>query len=179
MAGFSLRCPECRKKFAWDPQKPWPEQCPFPECAVEMTNENAENNVVTLPAFLSAKTKATDGVYEGMVKGSEFRAEAAAQLAGVPVSEMSSLKITDLNTRRDAEIMAVAPVNPVSEFMKQTGVGGFQGANGAAYGGAVQTGPFPNVGACTRTMIQNQHPVTATSDRPALETAQPGYRRRG
>lgn len=178
MAGFSLRCPECRKKFVWDPQKPWPEQCPFPECAVEMSNENAENNVVSIPAFLSAKTKATDGVYEGMVRGSEFRAQAAAELAGVPVSEMSSLKITDLNTRRDAEIMAVTPNNPVSRLMA-TGIGGFKGADGAGYAGAVASGPFPNVGARTRTMIQSQHPVSATSDRPALETIQPGYRRRG
>lgn len=176
---FSLRCPECRRKFPWNPSAKWPDACPFEDCAVEMTNENAENNVVTLPAFLSPKTKATDGVYESMVKGSEFRAQAAADLAGVPVSEMSNLKITDLNTRRDAEIMAKEPVNEVSTFMRQTGVGGFQGSNGAAYGGAVQTGPFPNVGAATRTMIQKQHPVAATSDRPALETAQPGYRRRG
>lgn len=176
MAGFSLRCPECRKKFAWDPKATWPEQCPFPECAAVM--DGGDDTVISMPAFLSAKTKATDGVYEGMVKGSEFRAQAAAELAGVPVSDMSSLKITDLNTRRDAEIMAVTPNNPVSQMMAQ-GVGGFQGPNGAAYGGAVASGPFPNVGARTRTMIQNQHPAVATSDRPALETAQPGYRRRG
>lgn len=173
---FSLRCPECRGKFSWNPSAKWPDACPL--CAAEMENENAENNVVTLPAFLSAKTKATDGVYDGMVKGSEFRQHAAAELAGVPVSEMSSLKITDLNTRRDAEIMVVTPNNPVSQLMA-TGVGGFKGADGAGYAGAVASGPFPNVGARMRTTIQNQHPSSATSDRPALETAQPGYRRRG
>jgi len=174
--GFQLRCPECRDKFPWDPKAAWPRYCPL--CQTDINNDRDDDDVV-MPNILSLKTKRTDGVYDGMVKGSEFRAQAAAELAGVPVSEMSSLKITDLNTRRDAEIMAVAPNNPVTQFMQQNKVGGFQGVNGAAYGGAVASGPFPNVGAATRTMIQKQHPAAATSDRPALETQQPGYRRRG
>lgn len=175
MASYRLRCPECRDKFPWDAQSRWPRYCPL--CQADINNDRDDDDIV-MPAFLSARTKETDKVYNDMVKGSEFRAQAAADLAGVPVSEMSSLKITDLNTRRDAEIMAVTPNNPVSQLMAQ-GIGGFQGATGGEYGGAVSTGPFPNVGAATRTMIQKQHPSSATSDQPALETMAPTYRRRG
>ena len=120
--GFQLRCPECRDKFPWDPKATWPRYCPL--CQADINNDRDDDDVV-MPNILSLKTKRTDGVYDGMVKGSEFSAQAAAELAGVPVSEMSSLKITDLNTRRDAEIPPIAtttgaPAGPASRHAMDT-----------------------------------------------------------
>lgn len=194
---FSLRCPECRGKFPWQPSVEWPRYCPL--CQADINNDRDDDDIVC-PAFLSPRTKATDKVYTDIVKGSEFRAEAAAQLAGTSVEDMSSLKITNLNTRRDAEIMAITPNNPVSQVMAAApNVTGFQGAAGAAYSGSVSSGPFASAGARTRTMIHTGHAEavqrhaigvdhngrsvrpsdSGVSDRPALETTQPGYRRRG
>lgn len=194
---FRLKCPECAGKFPWTLEAQWPRYCPL--CQADINNEREDDDIV-MPAFLSAKTKATDKVYNDIVKGSEYRAEAAAQLAGTSVEEMSSLKITNLNTRRDAEIMAITPNNAVSQVMAAApNVTGFQGAAGAAYSGAVSSGPFASAGARTRTMIHTGHADavqrhavgvdhngrtvrpsdSGVSDRPALETTQPGYRRRG
>lgn len=103
MAKFSAKCPDCNGKFPWEPTKGYPKACPL--CGFDTSiDENA--TAIVLPAFLSAASKANDKLYRDMEKGSEFRAHAAADMAGVPVSEMSALKITDLNDRNDAEIAA-------------------------------------------------------------------------
>ncbi len=175
----TLRCPDCRGKFPWNAKKAWPRHCPL--CDADISNDRDDDDVV-MPAFISARTKHHDNYYRNMEKGSEFRAEAAAELAGTTASEMSGLKITNLNDRRDAEIAAIPVKNPVSDLMS-TGVGGFQGANGVAYSAGVQQGPAPNMGAQMMTKIRGHQTQisggTAVSDRPALETQQPGYRRRG
>ena len=177
---FSLRCPDCRGKFPWQPSAPTPRFCPL--CSTDM-GEAKDDSVICVPAFLSAKTKNNDKHYRDLEKGSETRAELAAGVAGVPVSEMSDLKITDLKTVHAGEAPVKEVVNPVTQFMAQTGIGGFRGSDGSGYSGAVQTGPFPNAGANMRTALQNQHARltggAGVSDRPALETVQPGYRRRG
>lgn len=185
---FVLRCPECRDKFPWAVNTAFPRYCPL--CQADINNDREEGEIV-MPFIRSAKTTATDKVYSDIVAGSEVRQHAAAELAGTSVEDMSSLKITDLNTRRDAEIMAVTPNNPVSQLMAAAPQAtGFQGAAGAGYSGAVSTGPFASAGAKTRTMIHNNHSdavrqhfpgakTDVVSDRPALETTQPGYRRRG
>jgi hypothetical protein len=55
--------------------------------------------------------------------------------------------------------------------------------NGAEYSTQVQSGPHPNIGATMITKARDFHGKLshgmAVSDRPALETQQPGYRRRG
>lgn len=180
----TLRCPECRKKFSWDPQLPWPKACPFPACAVEMDNDRADDDIV-MPFISAAKHRATDDVYRQMEKGSEVRAQHAANMAGVPVEDMASLKITDLRpTKHAGDIAAPEVRNPVTEFMgANPGIGGFQGSNGVGYSGAVQSGASPNAGAKMRTVLQGMHGErtgdAAISDRPAVETTAPGYRRRG
>ena len=104
VAKFSAKCPECGGKFPWEPTKGYPKACPL--CGFDTSiDENA--TAIVLPAFLSAKSKANDKLYRDMERGSEVRAQMAADVAGVPVSEMSGLKITNLNDRRDAEISAI------------------------------------------------------------------------
>ena len=103
MARFSAKCPDCDGKFPWEPTKGYPKACPL--CGFD-TSLPDDASAIVLPAFLSTASKNNDKLYRDMEKGSEFRAHAAAEMAGVPVSEMSGLKITDLNDRRDAEISA-------------------------------------------------------------------------
>lgn len=192
-----IRCTECREKFPYDPQA---RMMRCPNCGVRW-DEDFDDKVIAMPSLKSAGTKSVDHVYREMERTSEIRAEKAAEMAGVPVSEMSGLKITNMSDRREAGVMSAIPVrNSVTDFMQANPqAGGFQGANGVHFSGAVQTGPMPNVGAHMRTAIQNSHsdmvarhavgqdhhgrrviPSTdVTSDRPGLETLQPGYRRRG
>jgi hypothetical protein len=103
VAKYSAKCPECEKKFPWNPVDGYPKACPH--CGFDTSIDESASAIV-LPAFLTVKSKANDKLYRDMEKGSEFRAQAAADMAGVPVSEMSGLKITDLNDRRDSPIAA-------------------------------------------------------------------------
>lgn len=194
--GVSLRCSICREKFPWDTAKEFPKFCPV--CGKSIGHDRADDEIV-MPAILSAKSKASDRVYREMERGSEFRAQAAAEMAGTSVDEMSGVKITNLNDRKDAEIAAMPINNPVTQMMAAApGVTGFQ-SNGAEYSGAVQSGPFANTGAKMRTAIHSAHASMVqqhaigrgengrpavpmgqvTVDAPAKETLQPGYRRRG
>jgi hypothetical protein len=176
---FALRCPECRKTFKWEPTKPDPRFCPL--CDADM-GEPPDADVISIPAFLSAKTKATDKVYRDHESASMVRVEKAAELAGVPVSEMASLKITDIKGgTHEGDIAAMPVVNAVTQQMDainaRGGQVGWQGTAGVEYSGAVQQGPFPNMGAKMRTAIHQAN--GSVSDRPGLETQQPGYRYRG
>ena len=178
-----LRCPACRVKFAWDPSKGFPEYCPNEACTTRIAHDRADDDVVMPFVRSTAKSRSIDNVYREMETASAHRAQQAADLAGVPVSEMSDLKITDLRpTRHEGDVAAVPVNNEVSRLIDR-GVGGWQGGQGSEYGGAVSTGPFPNAGAHMRTQLQERHGrVThgaGVSDRPANEVLQPGYRRRG
>lgn len=159
--GFKLKCPQCELKFSYNPSGGWPERCRAIQksgkkgCGFDLSLTEEQENVISVPAFLSSKTKATDGVARDIMNGSEFRVEAAAQMAGVDKSEMSSLKITNLNDRNDTQTAAITVNNPVTAFMEQNKVGGFQGADGAQYAGQVASGPHPNAGARTLVGLQN------------------------
>lgn len=182
MAIWVLRCPECGEKF-----RSKSKELPCPHCGWK-PEEEPEDGIIDIPMpfiRISGKTAAADKLYRDMEKGSEVRAQAAAEQLGVPVSEMSALKMTDMRDNAKPGENSVVPVrNDVTQFMAANpGLGGFQGANGVGYSGAVQTGPAPNAGAHMRTALQNHHAKvsmgSAVSDLPALETTQPGYRRRG
>lgn len=174
---FALRCPDCRKSFRQNPSEPWPSACPL--CGAFM-GEEKDDAVVCLPAFLSAKSKANDQVYRDIESSSEKRMHMAAEMAGVSASEMTDLKITDLRPTVTPGAIAAPPVsNAVTQHMEMInargGQFGWQGANASEYSSAVQTGPSPNAGAKMRSFIQQQNGMPET---PALETLQPGYRRR-
>lgn len=171
-----LRCTLCRGTFPWNLDGGYPDDCPL--CFEHIGHDRADDDVVMPFIRTTGATKATDQVYRQMEAGSEIRAQAAAEKLGVPTSEMSDLKITDLRpTKHPGDIAAP----PLPAHLQN--VGSFGGSNGAQYAAGVQSGPAPNAGAKTRTMLQAHHGNLtngfAVTDSPALETQQPGYRRRG
>lgn len=206
---MKLKCSECRESFHWPGDRAWPRNCPL--CGARQQSDEAQdrmdNDVVCMPALRSANTVSNDQVYRDIERGSEVRAQAAAELAGVPASEMASLKITDLKTcSREGDVAAPEVVNPVTQFMATNpNVSGFKGAGdgrGVGYSQLAHTGApdTRNMGARMRTAIQQAHseqvahrmigpdavtkkmvrPSTdVVSERPGIETWQPGYRRRG
>jgi hypothetical protein len=169
-----------------------PDYCPL--CGERIGHDRDDDDVVA-PFIRHTTTKATDQVYRDIEQASERRAELAAEMAGTSVEEMSGLKITNLRDQRHAgDVAAVPVVNDITRFMddnpKLSGFTGGAGGQGVQYSGAVQAGPYPNVGARMRTAIQNIHlgvvakevpggSTDVTSERHALETYQPGYRTRG
>lgn len=164
-----------------------PEFCPNSECSTRLLSDRPDDEIV-MPNFRSAATRANDNLYRQMETASEHRAEMAAEKLGVPVSEMSDLKITNLReTRHEGAIAAMPVVNPVSTFMQQhPGAGGYKG-DGANYSGSVMTGPSPNRGARVQSMVRQMHSESMAlagfhglvGDRPANEITQnPNYRRR-
>jgi len=178
---LKLRCPHCRKTFAWKSGTDMPDDCPL--CHKFVGNDRDDADIV-MPAILGHRTKVADQVYRDMERGSEHRTHLAAELGGGSASDYSGLKITDMRDNlRQGDIAAVPVRNAITEHMERTGQGGFAGAEGVGYSGAVQTGPFPNAGAKMRTTLHQHHAAisqgAAVCDRPALETRQPGYRRRG
>jgi hypothetical protein len=177
---FLIRCPVCRDKFSHDATKPFPDECP--SCH-EFIGSGRDDTVITMPALRSAATKANDDVYRQMERSSEHRAEQAAQMAGVPVSEMSDLKITNLRDNKGyGDVMAPPPPS----------LGGFGGgapipmpaqlSDPMRASALSSQGPHPNAGARMQSVIREMHAKTgqghAVGDRPALETEMPGYRRR-
>lgn len=173
-----FKCPDCAGKFKWAAAtEEWPKHCPLCGAYVGIDDDKDE---VVMPFLRSARAKANDQVYRDIEKSSEHRAELAAEAAGVPVSEMAGLKITNLSDRKDDQIAAPRVQNEVTQFMEHNKIGGFQ-SGGVEYSAAVQTGDGANIGARMRTSLQSHHGQTTgkTSDTPALETQQPGYRRRG
>ena len=179
-----IRCPDCREKFQWDITKyGYPDVCPNKACQSRIAHDREDDDIVMPFVRSSTRTKARDQVYRDMERGSEVRAQAAADMLGVPVSDMSGLKITDLNDRQRPGDIAAPPVNNIiSQTMNNNPSFGF-GSAGLEYSQTVATGPWPSRGAQMRTVLQGEHGGraggNAVSDRPAIETMQPGYRRRG
>lgn len=177
---FKLKCKDCGFKIPWNPLDAKPTVCP--KCETNNSSDRDDDDIV-MP-FIRTKSPGIDRVYRQMEAGSEQRATMAAEMAGVPVAEMSDLKITNLrDTPRQGDVAAVPVQNEVTRFMAATGQGGFRGGDGLGYSGAVQQGPFANSGAKMRTALQGHHASlsrgSAVSDTPAIETTQAGYRRRG
>jgi hypothetical protein len=121
--------------------------------------EEDPGDIVTMPALRSATSSTPDKVFREMEEKSIARAEAAASMAGVPVAEMSHLKITDLRDNvKDGETYA-KPVQ-VSAGMQGKWVGGGPEYGAAAASGAVTVngkttqGVYPHAGSNALGMIQ-------------------------
>jgi hypothetical protein len=131
---FKVRCSACQEKFS---STIWPPKA-CPNCGV--TNDDLDDNdEICMPSIRSMRMATTDKVYRDMERASEERVHKAAEMAGVPASEMADLKITNLNDRRDAEIAAMPVKNEVSQALEQKGPWGFQ-ANASAFTGSVASG---------------------------------------
>ena len=143
--GFKVRlqCPKCAQKF--HANSIWG-ICPH--CGYEA--EEPDDTVISLPALRSATTKATDQVYRDMETASVHRAEQAAAMAGVPVSEMSHLKITNLRDNvKEGETYAMPVNNAVTQRMDQMKAMGMQTGwmDGSSFAANVNTGFAPRSGA--------------------------------
>ena len=172
-----LKCPACREKFKYDVTNGWPDECPI--CKVDINNR-VPDNVVVVPAFLSQKSKNNDKVARDIMDGSETRAQLAAGMAGVPVSEMASLKITDLNDRNDAQFAAPEVNNAVTQRMAEmqarglpTGFGVAEAQNFAAQS---HTGSEPYAGLRARNRVQAALPPIGQAPLPKQITENPNYR---
>lgn len=133
---YKLQCPKCAHKFYSDTL--------FPECPkCDYSAELPDDDVISMPAIRSAVAPSVDKVYRDMERASEARVEQAAAMAGVPASEMSGLKLTNLrDNTREGEIAAMPVVNDVTRQMdlikSRGGQVGFTG--GAEMKAGISTG---------------------------------------
>jgi hypothetical protein len=153
-------------------------------CGAYVGHDRDDDDIV-VPFIRHASTTANDKVYRDMESGSERRAAMAAELAGVPVSDMSALKITDLAPTRHAGDVAAIPVNnEVSRMVEASPQSpfGFKRDSGLGFSGPVASGFAPNAGARFQNTIRESHAERMgwdkVGDLPANEVLQPGYRRR-
>ena len=176
---FALRCPECRQAFKWDATKKFPRYCLL--CKADFGDEKPDDEIC-MPAFLTARNKSVDQVYRDTENASIVRMEKAAEMLGVPVSEMSDMKVTNLNsTKHEGDIAMPQVVNEVTQRMDAMAAQGMPvgfgaGPNGAQLSAGVASGAYPNSG--LRTMLKVREANGCVSDRPAIETQAPGYVRR-
>lgn len=146
---YVIVCPDCRKKFKFDPNRQqYPESCPM--CG-EFLGAPRANDDIAAPSIRRAATSVADKVYRDAERAGDYRAQQAAQELGVPVSEMSALKVTDMREAPREGDVAAPPVtaanNEIVRFAEQHGVGpNFAPNEGSAYAGAVAQGPYPNAG---------------------------------
>jgi hypothetical protein len=176
-----LKCPVCRGKFRYDVSEGWPDYCQIPDCKAFISNARDEDDVV-VPNILSFKTKNNDKVARDIMDGSETRAELAAQMAGTSVDEMSSLKITNLNDRNDAEHSAVTVRNEVTQRMDaMQAVGlptgfGTNAADAMARAAASHTGDAPYAGLRSMKNLQSKLSPIGQAPLPLQITNNPNYR---
>jgi hypothetical protein len=202
MMAVRIRCDGCNRTYPWDADLPWPEKCPLPGCGHvyhKRSNVDEDGEIVIAAPFIGTfRGKGPDACYRELETSSERRAQMAADMAGVPVSEMSHLKVTNIrDAKHQGEVAAIPIVNDVTRQMdlikQRGGTAGWQGQGAEfspnIYGGSVElngrpiaSGVEPSAGARMRAQLHKHHEKishgTATSDRPALETQQPGYRHR-
>src|SRR5216684_206867 len=173
-----LKCPKCRGKFKYDVTEGWPDRCVL--CDEDINNRRADDDIVC-PAFLSQKSKNNDKVARDIMDGSEQRAEMAAAMAGVPISEMNSLKITDLNDRNDTQFATKDVVNPVTQHMdamQRQGmpVGFGHTADAQARAANAHTGDAPYAGLRERNRMQRLLPPVGQAPLPLQISNNPNYR---
>lgn len=145
-----LRCPKCRQAFPWESGKSHPDYC---QLCQEFIGADPDRDVtiITAPFIRSAKTDRTDKVYRDMEAGSEQRVKIAAEMTGAPASEMSSLKITDMNDgQRPGDIAAkLTPSAAEGQFFQPNGSQYMadNAAGAVTVNGQTTTGVIPRAGA--------------------------------
>ena len=137
------RCPHCRGRFPWDRKLGFPSKCPLPGC--DYVAKEVDDKVIPMPMIRHATTNTPDRVYREMEKSSEARAQMAADVAGVPVSEMANLKMTNMRDNvREGETYAMPVSNDVTKQMDalktRGGQFGFVGSEGAGFATGTATG---------------------------------------
>jgi hypothetical protein len=175
------RCAECHCLFDYDHHPsleadPLPNFCPNPVCGQSLENVTAA--LVAPHLATKAIVGSVDATIRGMEEGAEIRAQMAQEMGGLDSSEAAGLRITNQKDNlRAGDSSDIPVVNDVTRSMaiQPQGTVGFQ-SGGLGYSSTVGQGPYPNAG--LRAMIEAQSRFRPAVDRPALETLQPGYRRR-
>jgi hypothetical protein len=186
-----LKCPVCRQKFKYDVSEGWPDFCPMPDCGADINNRRRDDEIC-MPAFLSQKSKNNDKLARDIMDGSVQRAEMAAAMAGTSVDDMSGLKITDLNDRKDCQFATKDVVNPVTQHMDSMRAAGmpvgFGGPSEAMSRAAMAHAPMqlpngkvvqndaPYAGLRERNRLQRLLPPVGQAPLPKQITENPNYR---
>lgn len=175
-------CPECAKQFTYDHHPsmaadPLPRFCPH--CGFDSSGEF--ETALSAPAIGKGMVQRTDNLMRAGQEGADFRANMAREALGLDAEGAAAIRDVSAAPVNNAvtEAMAAAPANTV----------GFNPTNGVGYSASVSQGPFPNAGAHAMQSVRSFHQrftstaghaatATTSSDIPALETYQPGYRRR-
>jgi hypothetical protein len=114
-----FKCPNCWEKFRVEVEKV-PRYCPL--CGFDSKEDEIAEETRMAEMLASQKPPAykkqnaisgtVDKLYTDIEKTSETRAEMAAEAAGVDVSEMASLKVTDMkDSLRTGDIAAKPALN--------------------------------------------------------------------
>ena len=173
-------CPACQHQFTYDHHPsvaadPVPRYCSH--CGFDSQGEF--ETPPAMPAIGKGLVQRTDNLLRAGEEGGQFRADIARERFG--------LDAEGANMLRD---VSAAPVNnAVTQAMAALpqGTVGFNPTNAAAYSAKVSTGMYPNAGARAMQAVRGAHQAfvagaghagPTSSEIPALETVQPGYRKR-
>lgn len=147
---FKLQCNFCAEKFVHVGDD-YPDECPLCHAYVGLDGKPE----VSLPAISLAKNRSPDLLYRGMEDGAKHRIDVAADHLGIPTSELSDLKMTNMKDGLrpgDISAPAVRKVNDV-----QATFGGATPEQHAATLQAVRSGPSPNAGSGQIPVINSLH----------------------
>ncbi len=188
------RCPNCHRQFDYDHHPsivadPLPDWCPYEDCGYSV--EDATAGIVAPHIGGASIVASVDNTIRGMEDGAEVRAQMAIE-HGMDPGEAAQLRLTNQRDNlRAGDTSDMPVVNDVTRAMAAMPAGsvGFQ-SGGLGYSSTVSQGPFPNAGLRAMMEVRNAHERVAArvtggagsgfvADRPALETLQPGYKRRG
>lgn len=157
MAKFVYKCPECRGKFPPVTGEPEPTRCyatqPNGRLGCGYAYREVDDNVISMPAFLSDKTRSIDSTARAMQDGGDIRAQAAADMTGASVADMSALKIPDPSKPPKVDQNS-AVMQSMQAAPQMTG---FQPGMGVQFSAGTKQGPEANAGARFAGKIQGMH----------------------
>ena len=157
----TYQCPDCNGCFDHmhmrSVDEP-PAHCVL--CGSDMTGTTAQ---LSAPHIARPIGKSADSVYRAMEDSSAHRAELAAEALGESPSEMGAMRITNMRDNvRVGETSVMAPSNPVSQFMGQSGIGGHVNSMAAAdYARSTQVGPYAGAGMNALNSVRQNHASVA------------------
>ena len=93
---MKLQCRLCGERFRWNASD-FPDECPI--CKQYIGRDGQPE--IAAPHIALRIGKSADNVYKAMENGADHRANVASEFLGVPKSELSDMKITNL---RDASV---------------------------------------------------------------------------
>ncbi|MDE2097107.1 MAG: hypothetical protein KGL39_07665 [Patescibacteria group bacterium] len=110
---YKLRCPGCAETFRWT-GKSWPKFCPICGYSTALP----QRSEIQAPLIGKPQNQVPDRTYRQYEQATEQNAQEAASMLGVPVEEMSGLKVTNMETSLREGDLAVKPVsNEITRFM--------------------------------------------------------------